>query len=104
MGSQPSRIPTSVYQLYISLRHISPLLWRRLLVRDDTTIAQLHEIIQCAMGWQELHLHRFCIHGKDYGIAQPGGILFDDDPTKVALADFRLRTGERFVYEYDFGD
>lgn len=103
MGSHP---PTSisVYQLYISLHHISPLIWRRLLVRNDTSIAQLHDIVQCAMGWEDLHLHRFCIHGKDYGIYQPGGMLFDDDPTRVFLADFRLRVGERFVYEYDFGD
>jgi hypothetical protein len=104
MGSQSSRTPISVYQLYISLRGISPLIWRRLLVTSDTWVAQLHDIIQCAMGWEDLHLHRFCIHGKDYGIYQPGGLLFDDDPTKVFLADFRLRPGERFVYEYDFGD
>src|SRR5512145_2649879 len=103
MGSHP---PTTIlaYQLSISLRSISPLIWRRLLVRSDTTIAQLHDIIQCAMGWEDLHLHRFCIHGKDYGIYQPGGLLFDDDPTRVVLANFRLRPGERFVYEYDFGD
>ncbi len=103
MGSHPPS-SISVYQLSISLRHISPLIWRRLLVSSDTTIAKLHNIVQCAMGWEDLHLHRFCIHGKDYGVYQPGGLLFDDDPTRVFLADFRLRPGERFVYQYDFGD
>jgi len=104
MGSQPSPTPIAVYQLYVSLRDISPLIWRRLLLTSHTSIAQFHAILQCAMGWEDLHLHRFCIQGKDYGIYQSGGLSFDDDPTKVWLADFRLRAGERFVYEYDMGD
>jgi hypothetical protein len=31
-----------VYQLRVVLRSISPLIWRRLLVRSDSTIADLH--------------------------------------------------------------
>ena len=50
------------------------------------------------------HLHRFVIHGKDYGIAQIGGISFSDDPRKVKLADLGWRVKERFLYEYDFGN
>ena len=68
MGSQSSGTPISIYQLYISLRRISPLVWRRVLVKGTTSIAQLHDIVQCSMGWEDLHLHRFCIHGKDYGV------------------------------------
>jgi hypothetical protein len=104
MGSQSPGTSISIYQLYISLHRISPLVWRRVLVKGTTSIAQLHDIVQCSMGWEDLHLHRFCIHGKDYGIYQPGGLVFDDDPAAVSLADFRLRAGERFIYEYDFGD
>ena len=50
----------SIYQLRAVLRGISPLIWRRLLVRSDTTtIVQLHEILQVAFGWDDMHLHRF---------------------------------------------
>ena len=35
-----------IYQLRIVLRGISPLIWRRLLVRSDTTLAQLHLMLQ----------------------------------------------------------
>jgi hypothetical protein len=35
-----------VYQLRIWIRHISPQIWRRLLVRSDSTIAQLHDTLQ----------------------------------------------------------
>ena len=56
------------------------------------------------MGWTDSHLHRFVIHGKDYGIAQSGGIWFTDDPNKVKLADLGWRVKERVLYQYDFGD
>lgn len=93
-----------IYQLRLVLRDISPLIWRRLLVRSNTSIAQLHAMIQTAMGWSDSHLHRFVIHGKGYGVARLDGIGFADDPHRVRLADFRLRCGERFRYEYDFTD
>ena len=94
----------NLYQLRVVLRNVSPLIWRRLLVRSDTSIAELHTILQTAMGWSDTHLHRFRIHGKAYGIARCGGIGFADDPFEVRLSDFRLRRRERFLYEYDFMD
>jgi hypothetical protein len=93
-----------VYQLHVWLCEISPLIWRRLLVRSDSTIADLHYTLQIAMGWDDAHLHRFRIRGKDYGISRIGGIDFRDDPHQVRLCDFHFRHHERFLYEYDFGD
>jgi hypothetical protein len=98
----PTPDSPAVYQLRIRLDRISPLIWRRLLVTDATTIAELYTTIQIAFGWSDSHLHRFVIHGKSYGIAYPGGMSFADNPDQVRLADFRLRTGERFWYEYNF--
>jgi hypothetical protein len=74
--------PALIYQLRIRLGRISPLIWRRLLVTDATTIAELHAIIQIAFGWSDSHLHRFVIHGKSYGIAylDPIGISFSGPP------------------------
>jgi len=95
---------TVVYQLKIALRGISPLIWRRLLVRAETFVADLHHILQLVLGWTNSHLHRFIIHGKEYGIAYDGGVGFDDDPKHIRLADFCFRLRERFLYEYDFGD
>jgi Plasmid pRiA4b ORF-3-like protein len=93
-----------IYQLKIFILDISPMIWRRVKVRSDSTIADLHYIIQIAMGWTDSHLHRFVIHGKDYGVAQIGGINFTDDSTEVKLADFGWKVKEQFLYEYDFGD
>ena len=93
-----------IYQLKIVLRAVTPLVWRRVLVTNTTTIAELHAIIQIAMGWEDLHLHQFRIYGKAYGVYRAGGMSFADNPHQVTLATFRLRTGERFAYDYDMGD
>lgn len=93
-----------VYRLKVVLRDISPQIWRRVLVSSDTTIADLHAIVQAVMGWEDLHLHQFRIHGKSYGVYRGGGLTFADNPRHVRLSDFRLHQGERFLYEYDFGD
>ena len=93
-----------VYQLRVVLHGISPLIWRRILVRSDSAVAELHATLQLVFGWSDEHLHRFVVHGRQYGISYAGGLSFRDDPHEVLLADLGLRAGERFVYEYDFTD
>jgi hypothetical protein len=93
-----------VYQFRLSLREISPMIWRRLLVRSDSTIADLHSTLQIAMGWEDVHLHQFIIRRKRYGISWLGGMVFSDNAHQVQLSDLRLRVNERFLYEYDFSD
>jgi len=84
-----------IYQLRIVLRGISPLIWRRLLVRSDTTLAQLHRMLQILFEWSNEHLHRFHIFGKDYG--SDGA-----DTQHVSLNAFGFHQGERFRYVYNF--
>jgi hypothetical protein len=57
----------TIYRLKVVLLGISPMIWRRLLIRSDHTIADLHHILQIAMGWTDTHLHQFRIHGKSMG-------------------------------------
>src|SRR5712691_8188284 len=94
----------SAYQLRVVLRGVSPLIWRRLLVRTDSTIADLHATLQTTLGWSDEHLNRFVIYGREYGVSHLGGISFRDNPRRVRLVDLGLRVGERFLYEYDFTD
>lgn len=63
-----------VYQIHVWIRHISPMIWRRLLMRADSTLVNLHDAIQIAFGWSDFHLHRFRIHGRDYGVNRVGGL------------------------------
>jgi Plasmid pRiA4b ORF-3-like protein len=99
----PDTSPPVVYQLRVVLRGISPLIWRRLLVAGDTSIAGLHDVLQVAFGWSGDHLHCFKVHGREYGLCYDGGPAFRDDARRVRLDDLGLRVGERFVYDYDLG-
>jgi len=99
---EPSVSSIAIYQLRVVLCGVSPLVWRRLLVASETSLAELHEILQTAFDWSGEHLHRFLIHGAAYGIPCLGGIVFREDARRVPLSRFRLHCGERFRYEYDF--
>ncbi len=90
-----------VYQLKIVLQGISPMIWRRLLVKSDHTIEDLHYIIQIAMGWEDIHVHYFTIHGQQYGVQKLGGIYFNTDASLIKLSQFEFREKEKFLYEYD---
>jgi hypothetical protein len=73
----------NIYQFRVILLGISPIIWRRLLVRSDSTIADLHDTLQITFGWSDDHLHRFIIHGRQYGIAYLGGITFRGSVAKI---------------------
>ncbi len=86
------------------LRWISPLIWMRLLVRNDSTVAGLHQTLQVAFGWDDEHLNRFEIRGREYAVCHDGGGMIGIDARGVRLDGLKLRRLERFLYEYDFGD
>lgn len=86
------------------LRGISPLIRRRLLVRSDSTLADLHEVLQVAFGWYDLRLNRFEIRGRNYSVDRHRGGLTGADDREVRLRNLHLRRLQRFDYEYDFGD
>ena len=59
---------TRVFQLKIQLREVRPPVWRRVLVPGEMTLAELHEVMQTAMGWSNSHLHEFEVEGVQYGV------------------------------------
>jgi hypothetical protein len=101
MADEPIR---EIYLLHVWIRQISPMIWRRLLVRGDSTLADLHHTLQIAFGWTDAHLHRFRIHGRDYGLSRVGGLAFSHDARTVRLESFQFHPNEWFPYEYDLRD
>jgi hypothetical protein len=91
--NDPTQI--SIYQLRAVLNGVSPLVWRRLLLSSETTLADLHKILQLAFGWSDFYLYEFRIHGKTFGSN-------GEDPRLVCLGDFQLRPTECFRYRYNF--
>jgi len=56
------------------------------------------------MGWTDTHLHAFRVGRETFG---PCDLDFADDmldERRYALEDVLLRTDDRLVFEYDFGD
>ncbi len=96
----------NIYQVKVTLEDSKPPIWRRLLVRSDITLGDLHPIIQEAMGWWNYHLHQFIVQGTYFGEPHPD---YDDyldmhDERKVTLRQIVPGEGFKFRYEYDFGD
>lgn len=95
-----------LYQLRIELKEVQPLVWRRLLVPENVTLAKLNSILYQAMGWHGGHLHEYVVGRMHYGIPD------DDWPSPEPVVDerrVRLNTlveagARRFTYLYDFGD
>ena len=69
------------YQLRIQFEGIKPAIWRRIVVADTTTLAQLHRIIQAAMGGVMGQRFAFEVAGQRYGLPNPD---MPDDPTMDA--------------------
>jgi Plasmid pRiA4b ORF-3-like protein len=99
-----SSIPPCVYQFRVVVQGISPLIWRRLVVRSDMPLATFHAALQVIFAWSDTSLHSFHIHGKAYGTPQLDGPHIDVDARHVPLAALRLHQGERFTYVYNFID
>ena len=96
-----------VLQLKLTLQETDPVIWRRILLDDRCTLHQLHRVIQILMGWWDYHLYQFDVDGKRFH--GPGDEpLMDEDigneASGVTLRGLKLRKGDLFGYDYDFGD
>lgn len=97
-------VPLQRLQLKVTLKYIKPPIWRRLALGNDLTLNALHRTIQKAMGWDDDHMHAFHIGGVEYAryeTAQECGVFCDEN---FFLHQVIERRGQRFTYEYDFGD
>jgi hypothetical protein len=95
-----------IYQIKVTLDDTYPPVWRRFQVPANTTLLKLHDILQIVMGWVDYHLHMFTIEGTIYG--DPADDEYGDlgtiDESRIKLNQVIHRAGQRFSYEYDFGD
>ncbi|MCB1771209.1 MAG: hypothetical protein KDJ31_16160, partial [Candidatus Competibacteraceae bacterium] len=58
---QPVDVPC-IYQLRIVLRGIGPLIWRRVRVRSDICLAELHDVLQIVMDWSDIGVWQRFLH------------------------------------------
>ncbi|MHB1018565.1 MAG: plasmid pRiA4b ORF-3 family protein [Coriobacteriia bacterium] len=92
----------AAFRLRVSLTDIAPPIWRRVLVRADMNLHELHRTIQMLFQWYDYHLHRFDVGNRVF--EAPDAEAEGEDSTKARLGRLGLRAGDAFSYTYDFGD
>ena len=93
------------YELKVTLRDVSPPVWRRVRVAGSMTLRDLHHVLQVSLGWMDSHLHEFRIRGRRYGMPDPEDNYGEPplDEVEYRLGEL-VRAGDRFEYVHDFGD
>lgn len=109
----PKPAKPDILRFRVTLRHVSPPVWRRIEVPASYNFWELHVAIQDAMGWTDSHLHVFRINNPRTGKLNDIGIPDDDgfvgDPVSlpgwtIPIARYFAAIGAKAKYEYDFGD
>jgi hypothetical protein len=91
-----------VYRLRVDLRAARPPIWRRLEVAGDTTLAELHRILQIAFAWDDDHMHSF---ETDFGtFGTPDAELGHRSEQSATVEQVLGGHGAKMTYTYDFGD
>lgn len=101
-----SKSTNKILQLKITLKGIKPPIWRRVLVSEQMTLLDLHQVIQAVFLWDDYHLHEFKIRNVLYGDPQDSELMdyVKEDEFLYQLSDFNFNKGSQFTYLYDFGD
>jgi hypothetical protein len=99
--------------LRVDLHYAVPPIWRRLELRSDLTLEEVHGILQTAFGWFDAHLWRFAAGGQPFDLDSqlflcPYDVEEGEDngvPASEVRLDELLRTGgDSLSYVYDYGD
>jgi hypothetical protein len=99
--------------LRIELLEVVPLVWRRVLVPDRWTLANLHQYLQWVIGWTDTHAHEFEVGAglvapnwwiEEAGSEKDAGRYRDERRVSVAAVISELGMRGEFEYRYDMGD
>ncbi len=99
----------STYAIRVDVADADPPIWRRLVLRSDLCLHQVHEVLQLAFGWEDMHLHRFFV-GEPFsspyfttrGDRDEGETGTPEEG--VRLDQVMAEPGQELTYVYDFGD
>ncbi|MFJ1709304.1 plasmid pRiA4b ORF-3 family protein [Kitasatospora sp. NPDC088346] len=91
----------TVHTITVTLTGSEPPIWRRLEVPSSSTLRELHEVLQAAVGWEDHHLWVFDTPLGRFGAADRE--LGIRDAAGTRLGRVAQRPGDRIRYTYDFG-
>ncbi|NWK56702.1 plasmid pRiA4b ORF-3 family protein [Verrucomicrobiaceae bacterium N1E253] len=101
------------YTIKVFLYEVEPEIWRRFTIPAEASFAELHRVIQKAMGWNDEQSHQFR-HGKGRHLGNviadtkeqvaPGDDFKDEKDVRICDVVGRRRLPLRMMYRYDFYD
>ena len=98
--------PGKTHLFKVQLRWM-PEVWRTIEVREDQTLHQFHRAIQRAFNWDDDHLYSFFLSGKAWDKNTEYASPYAEQgrsSVKAGLGSLGLRSGQRFLYLFDYGD
>lgn len=95
----------TVHTLKVTLRDVSPPVWRLVEVPSEMTLGDLSHVLVQAMGWDGYHLHVFTADGTAYWPPHRDDDLFGyEDETRYRVGDVLARSATAMEWQYDMGD
>lgn len=111
---RPQPATRQVLTVRVDLHRSTPPIWRRLELRSDLSLEDVHTVLQTAFDWAGYHSWRFAAGGAPFDDdAQQFLCEFDfeegEDPDGVPAGEVRLgellqTEGDTLEYLYDYGD
>lgn len=110
---RPVPAAPQILTVRVDLQHATPPIWRRLELRSDLSLENVHDVLQTAFDWAGYHLWRFSAGGGPF---DPRSQLFlcefdvdegEDEgvpASEVRLGELLQERGDRLEYIYDYGD
>jgi len=102
----------AAFVVRVDLDGAKPPIWRRLRLASDLTLAQLHDILQVAVGWADSHLHQLGMGPRARDpLLEPFLTPYDLSEGEQGIPEAGVHldqvlgaAGDRLYYDYDFGD
>lgn len=97
-------------RIKVTLEHVDPAPWREIEIRSDKTLPHLHDAIQAAFLWNDMHLWDFEIGDRKYQMKSEE--FWIEPMFGPAVMEVTTKRLEFFlnskvplvIYTYDFGD
>src|SRR4051812_45255302 len=87
---QPVEAPRRLH-LRITIRHITPPIWREIAVPEEFTLDQLHRCIQLVFGWLDYHLYQFELSKRHFRPSHAETL--GEDAELIGLQELKLKVG-----------
>ncbi len=98
---------TTLYRFHVTFDDTDPPIWRRIELRGDQTLHDLHTAIQRAFGWNDDHPYAFYLNRKAWDTESEYMTPDLGEGRSAAahrLEHLPLRARKKILYIFDFGD